>query len=263
MPFKTPPPLQTHINKCSSRLDKVAPFLAMDVMAQAKVRTLNGESIVHMEVGEPSASTPLGIKQAAIDALNHGNVGYTQALGLPALRARIAQHYADQYRITIPMERVVVTTGSSAGFVLSFLTLFNAGDRVAIACPGYPAYRNILSALDLEPVLIPSGADEGWIMSAQAIMAAHNQKPLHGVLVMSPANPTGKMMSAHELSGLTSTCQNLGLPLISDEIYHGLTFESEATTALHANDQAIIINSFSKYYAMTGWRIGWMIVPHI
>lgn len=245
----------------SQNLKNVAPFLAMDVMAKAKARTNQGDDILHMEVGEPSASTPALIREAAIEAIKNENISYTQALGLPELREKIAKHYHDTYHINIPMERIVITTGSSAGFVLSFLALFNQGDRVAISSPGYPAYRNILAALALEPVLIDAGESENWQMSAHNILKVHREKPLNGVLVMSPANPTGAMACEKTLSELAQLCRNINIPLISDEIYHGLTYGERQTCLLEKEPAALIINSFSKYYAMTGWRIGWMVVP--
>lgn len=245
----------------SHALKNVAPFLAMDVMANAKARTNQGDDILHMEVGEPRAPTPLLIREAAIHALQNDNISYTQALGLPELRERIARHYLDTYQVHIPMERVIITTGSSAGFVLSFLALFNHGARVAISTPGYPAYRNILTGLGLEPVLIPAGEGQNWQMSADMVLQAHQEKPLNGVLVMSPANPTGAMACDQTLSELSKLCANLNIPLISDEIYHGLTYGKHGICMLEKEPNAIIINSFSKYYAMTGWRIGWMVVP--
>lgn len=245
----------------SARAARVAPFLAMDVLAAAKARAREGGEVVHMEVGQPSAPVPRLVKEAAMAALEKGRIGYTEALGIPSLRARIARHYQEAYGVAVDAGRVVVTTGSSAGFVLAFLTCFDAGDRVAIASPGYPAYRSILEALDLVPVFIETGPEDGWVMTPEALRAAHAEAPLAGVLAMSPANPSGTMMTPEQIASLASVCRDLHLRLISDEIYHGLTFGVAAETALRCDDEAIIVNSFSKYYCMTGWRVGWLVVP--
>jgi aspartate/methionine/tyrosine aminotransferase len=220
-----------------------------------------GGHVVHMEVGQPSAATPASIRRAVAGALEDGRIGYTQALGRDSLRKRIARHYMDIYAVAVDPGRVVVTTGSSAAFILAFLACFQPGARVAITAPGYPAYRNILMALGLEPVVIEVGADSRHVLTPDHVAKAHAEKPLAGVLVMSPANPTGVVMSPGAIAGLAACCRRLGLWFISDEIYHGLTYDAPATTALSTDPDAIIINSFSKYYCMTGWRVGWMIVP--
>ncbi|WP_210488275.1 pyridoxal phosphate-dependent aminotransferase [Microvirga antarctica] len=245
----------------SRRVERVSSFLAMDVLSAAAAKERQGGDVVHMEVGQPSAPAPRAARDAAMRALESGRIGYTEALGLSALRERIARHYQDTYGVSVSPQRVVATTGSSAGFVLAFLSLFDPGQRIAITAPGYPAYRNILEALDLEPVVIPLTQADGWIMTAQAVEAAHREKPIHGILAMSPANPSGTMIGRDALSALGATCRRLGLWFISDEIYHGLTYAAPASTALSSDDDAVIINSFSKYYCMTGWRIGWMVVP--
>jgi len=252
---------QTPVPALAGRLKRVAPYLAMDVLAAAAVKERRGESVVHMEVGQPSAPAPRPAIEAARAAPDGGRIGYTEALGIAPLRARIARHYRDAYGVTVAPERVVVTTGSSAGFVLAFLSLFDAGARVAITAPGYPAYRNILQALGLEPVVVRLTRADGWIMTAEAIARAHAEKPLAGVLAMSPANPSGTMIGREPLAEIGATCRRLGLWFISDEIYHGLTYAEPATTALASDDDAVVINSFSKYYCMTGWRIGWIVVP--
>jgi aspartate/methionine/tyrosine aminotransferase len=243
------------------RLDRVAPFLAMDVLAAAAAKERRGDSVIHMEVGQPSAPAPRTAREAAKAALDDGRIGYTEALGIAPLRERIARHYREAYGVSLAPERVIVTTGSSAGFVLAFLSLFDPGDRVAITAPGYPAYRNILAALDLAPVVIPLTKAEGWIMTAEAVAGAHREAPLAGVLAMSPANPSGTMIGAAALARLGETCRDLGLWFVSDEIYHGLTYAAPAATALAFDDDAVAINSFSKYYCMTGWRVGWIVVP--
>jgi aspartate/methionine/tyrosine aminotransferase len=253
--------LDIPIPALAQRLERVAPFLAMDVLAAAAVKERRGDSVVHMEVGQPSAPAPRPAIEAARAALDSGRIPYTEALGIAPLRERIARHYREAYGVTIAPERVVVTTGSSAGFVLAFLSLFDAGARVAITAPGYPAYRNILQALGLEPVAIRLTKAEGWIMTADAVARAHAERPLAGVLAMSPANPSGTMIGRDALADLGATCRRLGLWFISDEIYHRLTYAEPATTALASDDDAVVINSFSKYYCMTGWRIGWIVVP--
>jgi aspartate/methionine/tyrosine aminotransferase len=214
-----------------------------------------------MEVGQPSAAAPRASREAARAALDTGRIGYTEALGLAALRERIARHYRDAYGVNLARERIVVTTGSSAGFVLTFLSLFDPGQRVAITAPGYPAYRNILEALGLEPVVIPLTKADGWRMTAAAVERSHALRPLHGVLAMSPANPSGTMIGRGALADLGETCRRLALWFVSDEIYHGLTYGEPAATALSSDDDAVVINSFSKYYCMTGWRVGWIVVP--
>lgn len=239
----------------------VESFIVMDVMNAAADIERRGGSVVHMEVGQPSAPTPASIRRAVASALEDGRVGYTQALGRDSLRQRIARYYRDRHAITVDPARVVVTTGSSAAFILAFLACFQPGARVAITAPGYPAYRNILIALGLEPVVIEVGADSRHVLTPEHVARAHRDKPLAGVLVMSPANPTGVVMSAEAIADMARCCRQLGLWFISDEIYHGLTYGPAATTALEADPDSIIINSFSKYYCMTGWRVGWMIVP--
>ena len=250
-----------HSPLIARRMDRVASFLAMDVLSAAAAKERRGDSVIHMEVGQPSAPAPRAAREAAKAALDLGRIGYTEALGISALRERIARHYRDTYGVRIAPERVVVTTGSSAGFVLAFLSLFDPGQRVAITAPGYPAYRNILEALGIEPVTIPLAKADGWIMTAQAIEKAHAEKPLHGILAMSPANPSGTMIGRKALAELGETCRRLRLWFVSDEIYHGLTYGEAASTALASDDDAVVINSFSKYYCMTGWRIGWIVVP--
>jgi aspartate/methionine/tyrosine aminotransferase len=239
----------------------VDPFIVMDVMSAAARIEARGGSVIHMEVGQPSAPTPASIRAAAARALDHGRIGYTAALGIPSLRARIARHYAEAYGVGVDPGRIVVTTGSSGGFLLAFLACFERGQRVAITAPGYPAYRNILVALGLEPVAIEVDAASRYALSPDLLRRADQEKPLAGALVMSPANPTGVVMDAESIAALAAECRRLGLWFISDEIYHGLTYDRPATTALAADPDAIIVNSFSKYYCMTGWRVGWLVLP--
>jgi len=244
----------------SARSD-VPPFMVMDVVSAAARIEAAGGRVVHMEVGQPVASAPSAAIKAAHEALGRGSLGYTETLGIPTLRARIARHYAETYDVAVDPECVIVTTGSSGGFILAFLALFEIGDRVAIAAPGYPPYRHILSALGCEPVLIETGPATRWALTGEALIAAHRRNPLKGVLVASPANPTGTMMTAEALAALVRTAEDAGIRVISDEIYHGLDYAFPAETAARLSSNALVINSFSKYFCMTGWRIGWMVAP--
>jgi aspartate/methionine/tyrosine aminotransferase len=246
-----------------SKRSDVPPFIVMDVMAAAAQREAQGAHIIHMEVGQPAAPAPATAIKAAQAALAHGRIGYTETLGIPSLRARIARHYKDVYDLNLDPARVVVTTGSSGGFILAFLSLFEPGDRVALANPGYPPYRHILSALGCEPVLIDTSAETRWALSAKQLVAAHRRGPLKGVVIASPANPTGTMMDADALTRLIAVAESEGIRVISDEIYHGLDYAFAAETAANVSDRAVVINSFSKYFCMTGWRIGWMVVPDV
>jgi aspartate/methionine/tyrosine aminotransferase len=244
-----------------SKRSDVPPFIVMDVMAAAAAIEAKGGRVIHMEVGQPFHPAPATALAAAQAALVHGRIGYTEALGIPSLRVRIAKHYGDTYGLGLDPARVVVTTGSSGGFILAFLALFEAGDRVALANPGYPPYRHILSALGCEPVLVETSAATRWALSAKALIAAHRKTPLKGVVIASPANPTGTMMDPDHLSQLIAVAEAEGIRVISDEIYHGLDYAFAAETAANISERALVINSFSKYFCMTGWRVGWMVVP--
>jgi aspartate/methionine/tyrosine aminotransferase len=249
-----------HLIAPSARSD-VPPFMVMDVMAAAARIEARGGRVVHMEVGQPAAPAPRTARDAAKAALDLGDIGYTEALGVPRLRAAIARQYAELNGVTVEPDRIVVTTGSSAGFILAFLTLFEPGDRVAVACPGYPPYRHILTALGCEPVLIEISQATRWSITVDALLETHRRTPLKGVLVASPANPTGTMMRPEALSELIAAAEGEGIRFISDEIYHRLDYAFPAETAAKFSDNAVIINSFSKYFCMTGWRVGWMVVP--
>ena len=239
----------------------VPPFMVMDVMAAAGRLEAQGRRIIHMEVGQPAVGAPSTAVAAVRAALGSGPLGYTETLGIGTLRSRIARSYAERYGLDIDPARIVVTTGSSAGFMLAFLAAFSAGDRVAVALPGYPPYRHILSALGCEPVLIETHAETRWSITGESLLALHRAQPLKGVIVGSPANPTGTMMTASALAELIQCADDAGIVVISDEIYHGLDYAFAAESAARISPEVIIINSFSKYYCMTGWRIGWMIVP--
>ncbi len=244
----------------SARSD-VPAFMVMDVMAAAARIEAAGGRVIHMEVGQPAAPAPASAIAAARTALASGRLRYTETLGIATLRTRIARHYQESYGVSIDPARVVVTTGSSAGFILAFLALFEPGDRVAVALPGYPPYRHILSALGCEPVPIVTTHATRWAITPDMLMAAHRKAPLKGVLAASPANPTGTMMTAQALRALVDAAEEAGIRFISDEIYHGLDYAFAAETAARLSNEAVIINSFSKYFCMTGWRIGWMVAP--
>lgn len=243
-----------------SRRSNVEPFHAMDVLAKANRLAASGHPVISMAVGQPSDPVPPAVRLAAERALAKGRIGYTDSLGLASLRSTIAAHYAEHYGVDVDPARVAVTNGSSAGFNLAFLAMFDAGDRVAITRPGYPAYRNIMKALGLEAVEIPVDAASGNL-SADRLEAEHRKGRLKGLLFASPANPTGQTISPSEMDRLVRMADSLGISVISDEIYHRLNHVGGDHTALSASSNAVVINSFSKYYCMTGWRVGWMILP--
>ena len=245
----------------ASRRSAVPSFIVMDVMQAAAKREALGHKVIHMEVGQPGTPAPRTALAAASRALERETLGYTLALGLPALRERIARHYADRYGIAVEPERVVVTTGSSAGFVLAFLALFDAGAKVALPSPGYPCYRHILTALGQDAVLLNTDENSRWMPAGPDIDAAVHQAGIGGLVVASPANPTGTMLEPARLAEIAAACRRNRIWLVSDEIYHGLTYGMREETALAHSDEAVVVNSFSKYFSMTGWRIGWLIVP--
>jgi aspartate/methionine/tyrosine aminotransferase len=233
----------------------------MDVMEAAAACEREGRDVIHMEVGQPSTPAPRAARDAVRRVLDADTLGYTAALGLPALRQRIARHYQERHGLTLAAERVVVTTGSSAGFVLAFLALFDAGARVALPSPGYPCYRHILSALGQTVHLIETGPAGRWMPTAEAIAAAAAREGIAGLVLASPANPTGTMLEGGRLAGVAAACAQAGIWLVSDEIYHGLTYNRCGETALAHSADAVAVNSFSKYFSMTGWRVGWLVVP--
>jgi aspartate/methionine/tyrosine aminotransferase len=249
-----------HLLTASGR-SEVPPFMVMDVMAAAARIEAAGGHVIHMEVGQPAARAPKTALVAARAALDDGRIDYTSALGIASLRARIAQHYRETYGCAVDAERIVVTTGSSGGFILAFLAMFEPGDRVAVTVPGYPPYRHILSALGCEPVMIETTSETRHALTGEALLAVHRKARLKGVLAGSPANPTGTMMSREALASLMNAAESAGIRFISDEIYHGLDYAFPAVTAAELSPQALVINSFSKYFCMTGWRVGWMVVP--
>lgn len=242
--------------KTSSR-SVVDPFIVMDVMEAARAAEAAGHHIIHMEVGQPGSPAPKAARDALTAAMQDQAMGYTVALGLPELRARIALLYKEWYGITLDPARVIVTPGSSGAFILAFTTLFDAGAKVGLGEPGYPSYKQILSALDLQPVGIQTSAQN----RLQPVAGDLRGLDLDGLIVASPANPSGTMLDRDAMQGLINACADQGISFISDEIYHGIQYGSRAVSALEISDDVYVINSFSKYFSMTGWRVGWMIVP--
>ncbi len=254
-------PINIKAAKQASTRSEIDSFIVMDVMRAAAELEQAGANVIHMEVGQPSTPAPKLARDQLAKCLETENLGYTLALGNWPLRERIAQYYDDQYGLNISPNRIIVTTGSSGAFVLAFLSLFDTGDRVGLPNPGYPCYRHILSALGQQPITLPTGPETRWMPTPQQIATRPNHQKLSGLIIASPANPTGTMIAPDRLSDICQTCAREEIRFISDEIYHGLTYDAPAETALRYTDDAIVINSFSKYYSMTGWRVGWMVVP--
>lgn len=242
--------------RTSTRSD-VDPFIVMDIMEAARAAEAAGRHIIHMEVGQPGTGAPQAAIRALTEAMKKGPLGYTVALGLPELRARIARLYGEWYDLDLNPDRVVVTSGASGGFLLAFNALFDSGDRVGIGAPGYPSYRQILRALGLQPVDLPT-LDVNRLQPVPADFAGLD---LAGLLVASPANPSGTMLDLAAMRALVDATQETGASFISDEIYHGIEYEAKAVSALQISNDVYVINSFSKYFSMTGWRVGWMVVP--
>ncbi|MCG8355793.1 MAG: pyridoxal phosphate-dependent aminotransferase [Kiloniellales bacterium] len=242
-----------------ARRGEISPFIVMDVMRVAHERAAAGESVLHLEVGQPGTPAPKAVREAAKKALDQERLGYTDAIGIPPLRQRIVEHYRERYGVEVDAERVMVTPGSSGGFLLSFLAAFDPGDRVALAAPGYPCYRNILSAIGNEPVLLPVGPEERFQPTPEALDRVEGR--LDGLIVASPSNPTGTMLDREAFARLIGYCEERGIRVISDEIYHGISYGMAPVSALELSAEAIVINSFSKYFSMTGWRLGWMVLP--
>ncbi len=238
----------------------IDPFIVMDVLSEANRREKAGEDIIHMEVGQPATPAPRAARERVAEAMAKERLGYTEALGLPALRERIARHLKERYGVSVGPERVVVTAGSSAGFVLTFLAILDHGDAFGLPSPGYPCYRQILKALGFQAHLIETG-DQGRWMPCAADVRALARSGAAGLLLASPSNPTGTMANGLRLKELAEACEYEKLWLVSDEIYHGLEYDIAAETALAYSDVAIVVNSFSKYFSMTGWRVGWLVVP--
>ena len=242
-----------------SRRGQVSPFIVMDVMKAASDLEQQGRNIVHLEVGQPSTGIPQSAKEPLQRLIDRESLGYTVASGIVELRKKISSYYAESYEADVPINRIFITTGSSSGFQLAFLSAFDAGDRVALAAPGYPAYRHILSSLGLEPALLP--VDESSRFQPTVAHLMKLSKPIQGLIVASPSNPTGTVIPKAEFHDLIAYCRDHKIRLISDEIYHGITYGADVTTAAGTQGPEITINSFSKYFSMTGWRIGWIVIP--
>ena len=240
-----------------SNRSNVDPFIVMDVMEAARKAEQSGKNIIHMEVGQPGTPAPKLANETVEKQIQSNNLGYTVALGLPELRSRISKLYGEWYNLDLNPERVIITTGSSGAFILSFATLFDQGNRVGIGSPGYPSYRQILKAQSLIPVDIETDLQNKF----QPLPEDIKSNNLNGLLVASPANPTGSMLDKSSLEKLIVTCKENDVSFISDEIYHGIEYETKSVSALEITDNCYVINSFSKYFSMTGWRIGWMVVP--
>ena len=243
--------------KISARAD-VTPFYAMEVLKAANEKAARGGSVLHLEVGEPGCGAPAGVISAAHAALDEGGIGYTEAFGLTDLRRRIARYYQETHGVDIPLGRIAVTTGSSGGFVLSLITAFDVGDRVALGVPCYPAYRNMFKALGIEPVYLRTTMATRFQPTSEMLAEAG---PVDGLLIASPANPTGTMLIGQPLTDIIDYCNRVGVRMISDEIYHGITYGQQAETILGRARGGIVLNGFSKYYGMTGWRLGWVVLP--
>ena len=237
---------------------RISPFIVMDVVRAANAQAAEGTEVLHLEVGQPATKAPQPVLDAAKRALEESLIGYSDAFGLPELRQALVGHYAAVYGVELDPARIAATPGSSGGFLLAFLAAFEPGDRVALAAPGYPAYRNILQALDIEPVLLETDLEHRYQPTPELLRSAGR---LDGLIVASPSNPTGTVLERAALQALVDYCAAEGIRLVSDEIYHGITYEERATSALELTDTAIVINSFSKYFCMTGWRLGWMVLP--
>jgi aspartate/methionine/tyrosine aminotransferase len=247
-----------------SRRSHVPPFAVMEVLAAANARRAAGHDVLNLCAGEPSTGASDVVRERAADLLRSADLGYTEAMGVPALRAQIAGHYERWYDVEVDPARIAVTTGSSGGFVLAFLAAFDVGDRVALARPGYPAYKNILAALGCEVVELDCGPETRYQPTVSQLMGAYYDGGLDGLIVASPANPTGTMIAPSELAAVAGWCADHDVRLISDEIYHGIAYSQDvqqATAAMYLDSGAVVVNSFSKYWAMTGWRLGWLVLP--
>ncbi len=230
----------------------------MEVMRSAAERESTGKEVLHLEVGQPSTPAPLGARQNAIKAIEEEILGYTSAMGMEPLRERLSLHYLEWYKTEIPPSRIAITMGASGAFTLAFLACFESGDRVAVPTPGYPCYRNVLRALDVDVVDLPVGPETRFQPSPEGL---ESLGPIDGLVVASPSNPTGTMLLENELLEIVNWCQANEVRLISDEIYHGVTYGTAAPTAASFWEEAVVVNSFSKYFSMTGWRVGWLILP--
>jgi aspartate/methionine/tyrosine aminotransferase len=253
-------PLAQTILPVAERMGHIEPFHVMALLARAKALEAEGRSIIHMEIGEPDFPTPRPVCEAGIRALERGDLFYTPALGLPELRAAIADYYATRYGVAVPPERIAVTSGSSAALLLALGVLMNPGAEVLVADPGYPANRHFVRLLDGTPVTVPVGPDSRYQMTPELLERYWSERSV-AAIVATPSNPTGTLIGRDELARMASFARQRGGILVVDEIYHGLVYEGRAETALELADDVFVINSFSKYFNMTGWRLGWMVAP--
>jgi aspartate/methionine/tyrosine aminotransferase len=237
----------------------IPPFHVMDVLSAANARQREHGDVVSLAVGQPGAGAPRPVIAKAQEALAGTNLGYTEGLGIPELRAAVATHYAHRYELDVDPHQVVITTGSSGGFLLAFLAAFDVGDRVAVTRPGYPAYRNILAALGAEVIELPCDERSRFQPTVEMLEELPH---LDGLVLASPANPTGTVLEPAELARIARWCADRGVQLVSDEIYHGISYGAKTGSAWRYSTEAVVVNSFSKYFAMTGWRLGWLLVPH-
>lgn len=242
-----------------SRQSDISAFRALDLLQQVNQLKKEGADVISLAPGQPSDGAPRAAIEYGVEALQNGDMGYTEAIGMPMLRERISTWYRDYYGIDVPMERIVITVGASGAFLFAFLSMFDPGDKIAIAAPGYPAYRNIIKACGMQVVEIPTGMQTDY-QPTIAHLEEMDEIP-DGLLVASPCNPAGTMISSENLKSLCDWCSEKGVRLISDELYHGVTFEEKADSVLRYCPNTVAVNSFSKYFAMTGWRLGWMVVP--
>ncbi len=242
-----------------SKRGKVPPFIVMDVLRAANKLQIQGSNVLHLELGQPAKGAPSGVVNFAKEMIVNDSLGYTEAFGLLSVRTRISEFYESNQGLKVDPEHIIITTGSSGGFVLAFTAAFDAGARVAIATPSYPGYRNILISLNVEPVFIETGPETNFQITTNLLNKI--SAPIDGLIIASPSNPTGTMLSEDALKTISDYCTLHNIRLISDEIYHGITYHRQGVTARKFNKDAIIINSFSKYFSMTGWRVGWMVAP--
>ena len=241
-----------------SRRGGIDPFIVLQVLRAAGERAAEGKPVFPLQIGQPSTPAPAGAREAAKAAIDERVLGYTDAPGIEPLRRRIAQHYRERYGAEVAPERIFVTTGSSGGFVLAFLAAFDAGARVVLTDPSYPCYRNVLAALGIETVQVPTGPDTRFQPTPELLETVAG--PVDGLVIASPSNPTGSMLPPAALDRLAGWCHERGVRLISDEIYHGIAYGMEEATAV-GSPSAVVVNSFSKYFSMTGWRVGWLVLP--
>lgn len=246
----------------AARLAEIEPFHVVELFTRAHQLQAEGRDIIHMEVGEPDFPTPEPMARAAIAAIASGKTFYTQAFGLPELRAAISAFYRQRYCIDVPASRIAVTNGASGALNLAFACLTNPGDEWLLTDPGYPCNRHILRTYEGRPVALPVGPESNFQPTAAQVDAAWSEKT-SGLLVASPANPTGTLLSQPEIAALAEVCRARQGHFMVDEIYHGLTYEGDASTACATGDDVWVINSFSKYFQMTGWRLGWMVIPEL